>query len=153
MASAACPPLSHTPSVPPLCTPPRISVLINSPVCFPPPLPPPSCQGSALPLHEGDALEPDLLQDVKLLPDIETLADRPKPCLQVGAPQGVEGGGGKEGQQANSSMFALMQWTWHPGHTAAELGTAACLCCIRPLSPLLPSPHPSPSSARPAGGP
>jgi intraflagellar transport protein 52 len=35
-----------------------------------------------VPLHEGDALEPDISNDIKLLPDIETLADRPKPCLQ-----------------------------------------------------------------------
>lgn len=32
-------------------------------------------------LHAGDAEDPDLVSDLMLLPDTETLADRPKPCL------------------------------------------------------------------------
>eukprot|EP00878_Enallax_costatus_P036583 GHUV01041097.1.p1 GENE.GHUV01041097.1~~GHUV01041097.1.p1 ORF type:complete len:299 (+),score=88.95 GHUV01041097.1:1583-2479(+) len=32
-------------------------------------------------LHAGDAEDPDLANDLMLLPDTETLADRPKPCL------------------------------------------------------------------------
>ncbi len=39
-------------------------------------------QGSKLQLHEGDAEEPDV-SDLRLLPDTESLADRPKACLQV----------------------------------------------------------------------
>jgi hypothetical protein len=41
-------------------------------------------QGSRLVLHPGDAQDPDLANisnDLMLLPDTETLADRPKPCL------------------------------------------------------------------------
>lgn len=32
-------------------------------------------------LHAGDAQDPDVAQDIMLLPDTEALADRPKPCL------------------------------------------------------------------------
>jgi hypothetical protein len=32
-------------------------------------------------LHPGDAQDPDVANDIMLLPDTETLADRPKPCL------------------------------------------------------------------------
>lgn len=38
-------------------------------------------QGSKLVLHAGDAEDPDIASDLTLLPDTETLADRPKPCL------------------------------------------------------------------------
>lgn len=38
-------------------------------------------QGSKVVLHSGDAQEPDVANDIMLLPDTETLADRPKPCL------------------------------------------------------------------------
>eukprot|EP00775_Hariotina_reticulata_P010963 gene10963-11117_t len=37
--------------------------------------------GSKLMLHEGDAEDADIASDLALLPDTETLADRPKPCL------------------------------------------------------------------------
>jgi hypothetical protein len=32
-------------------------------------------------LHAADAEDPDISSDLALLPDTETLADRPKPCL------------------------------------------------------------------------
>lgn len=38
-------------------------------------------QGSKVMLHPGDAQDPDVANDIMLLPDTETLADRPKPCL------------------------------------------------------------------------
>jgi hypothetical protein len=38
-------------------------------------------QGSKVSLHPGDAQDPDVANDIMLLPDTETLADRPKPCL------------------------------------------------------------------------
>lgn len=38
-------------------------------------------QGSKVVLHPGDAQDPDIANDIMLLPDTETLADRPKPCL------------------------------------------------------------------------
>lgn len=38
-------------------------------------------QGSKVSLHAGDARDPDVAADIMLLPDTETLADRPKPCL------------------------------------------------------------------------
>lgn len=41
----------------------------------------PTLQGSKMVLHAGDAQDPDLASDIMLLPDTETLADRPKPCL------------------------------------------------------------------------
>lgn len=41
-----------------------------------------SCsQGSKVVLHPGDCQDPDVASDIMLLPDTETLADRPKPCL------------------------------------------------------------------------
>lgn len=38
-------------------------------------------QGSKVMLHPRDAQDPDVANDIMLLPDTETLADRPKPCL------------------------------------------------------------------------
>jgi hypothetical protein len=38
-------------------------------------------QGSKVTLHAADAEDPDISSDLALLPDTETLADRPKPCL------------------------------------------------------------------------
>jgi hypothetical protein len=38
-------------------------------------------QGSKVCLHAADAEDPDISSDLALLPDTETLADRPKPCL------------------------------------------------------------------------
>ncbi|KAF6258344.1 hypothetical protein COO60DRAFT_1270809 [Scenedesmus sp. NREL 46B-D3] len=37
--------------------------------------------GSKVSLHAADAEDPDISSDLALLPDTETLADRPKPCL------------------------------------------------------------------------
>lgn len=44
---------------------------------------PPACfQGSAIPLNDLDAEEPDV-SDLKLLPDTQSLAEKLKGCLQV----------------------------------------------------------------------
>lgn len=90
-------------------------------------------QGSKVSLHPGDAQDPDVANDIMLLPDTETLADRPKPCLAEVASLPRDWARLFDGQ-----LFCLGEQAAH-AHTRCQLEeTSSVLPCI--LAVCLPAP-------------